>query len=457
MAEPGEPWETFGLIDELFVRDDTVLGRELAERLPSPGAPRAIGATDLLNPRRAFWRRIRGPAPLPLERQVRLERGRRWHRALGDAIAGEGRLEVRLRRGGLSARIDLLADVPVEIKTVSVPSEGAPAEPWPDQVEQLAIYCALTESPVGRLAHLVVPDGAAPTVVLAEIAFRDLEGIRSEVGRREAALRSAIASGVPRGLGRCRWVDRGCEYRAGAVCDCVGNEPDEGHSLAAHLEARSSRPEIAARWTDALTAAAAPSDGSPPRFRDLLFPRRAYFDGTAGRPAAVYPPRPPVAPLDAYERAMAALEAAPAGEVHRLPTERRAPEEEVLAWRGAPVLVRSSRVPARLTPDDLRRRFPQYLLDLGFRCGVTGTDHASLVVAHDSPRAGEPAIQVFRLELPGGPSRWASAWASRRDALARSIATRAPEALPRCPAWMTADCPYRAECGCAVEPGRSQR
>lgn len=457
MGEHGDPWETAALLARVRLTDEPALGSEVASRLPSATEPRALSVTDLLAPRRAFWRRVRGPAPLPLEREVRLERGRAWHRTLGDRIADEGTLEVRLRRDGVTARIDLLADVPVEVKTGSpVPGGGEP-EDWPEQVEQLAGYAALIGASGGRLAHLTLAEEELPKLSVGEFRFRRLEGVRAELTDRQAALRSAITLRRPDRLPRCGWFERGCEYRAAGLCDCRGDEPRVGSGLSQVVVDRRARDDLAARWTDALGAGERPHGRAPAHFRDLLYPRRAFFDRSGGRPPQPLPPRPPMAPLDAYERVMAALEAGPVGEVHRLVGASEGPEEDVLAWRGAPCLVRGSRVRGRLTSDEVRTRFPQYLLDLGFRCGLTGVGRASLVIGYEPPPSGELPVQVFRVEFPDGVGPFAAAWRARRAAWEASVDRGTPEGLPNCPTWMVPACPYRDVCGCVGAPARSQR
>jgi hypothetical protein len=457
VAHAVDPWDPGPLLEGIVLDEAPALAYDLARRLPPVNAPRAVSVTDLLDPRRAFWRRARGPAPLSVERELRLESGRRWHRALGDAIATEGRLEVRVRRGGLSARIDLLADVPVEIKTGAAARHGAPPDDWPEQLEQLAAYCVLSRRDVGRLAHVASGDEVLPQITVREIRFRELDAFRREIGDRERDLREAIASGDPDPLGRCRWFDRGCEYREAGVCTCQGDEPETPTSVEGRISDRTEQPQIADRWSRALAGSAAPSPGPVAHFRDLLYPRRAYFERTAGRPPAAHPPRPPAAPLDAYERTIAALEEAPVGEVHRLPGHAGAPDEELLGWNGAPCLVRASRVHGRLSAEEVRSRFPQYLLDLGFRCAASGTTEATLVIGYEVPVAGETPVQVFRVRLAKESARYVEALRRRGEELGRALADRAPGKLPACPSWMTRDCPYRETCGCASAPVRSQR
>ena len=439
------------------LEDDPAAAFELVQRLPLPLDPRPVSVTDLLNPRQAFWRKLRGPAPVPVEREARLEEGRRWHHRLGEAIPTEGRLEVRVRRGGVTARIDLLTDVPVEVKTAPAsPGGGRPVD-WPDQLEQLAAYCALAGSTTGRLAHLTTARTGPPTVTVGEFTFASLPGIDAELARREAGLRAALQRGTPEGLEECRWAESGCEFRVAGLCDCSGREDAPLPPLGELAQGRLDRPELSARWSRALADAPAEGSGTAPRLRELLYPRRAFFDRTAGRPHVVVPARPPSAPLDAYERILAALERGPLGELHRLPSAAGWLGEETVAWRGSPLLVRGSHARARWSANDVVARFPQYAVELGLRCAATDRHDATFVVGHETPAAGEPAVQVFRVTFPGGAGPFEEALRARREALEAALAQEAPGALPYCPRWMTLDCPYRERCGCAPAPGLSQR
>ena len=452
----GSAWDARPLLDRVRLSEDPSLGAEIVGRLPAASEPRAVSVTDLLSPRRAFWRRLRGPAPVPLEREARMELGRAWHRRLGHVLAADGTLEVHLRSGGLTGRIDLLADVPVEIKTGAAPSNGGEAADWPEQVAQLAVYCALVGSPTGRLAHLAVPDDGPPTLSVGEFRFRDLAGVVDAVRVREAELRTAILAERPGGLPPCAWLGRGCEFRTAGICDCRGDEVGEPLSASEHVERRVGRPDLGTRWLRALETLGPSSESVAPHFRDLLYPRRAFYDRTQGRPPAAYSARPPSAPLDPYERTIVALERGAVGEVHRLRARPGAPEEDVLAWRGAPCLIRSSRVRPRLTVDEVKARFSQYLLDLGLRCGATGVDHGTLIVSYDAVGQNELPVQVFRTELSDGAGLFATALAERSAALGQAISGNDPAGLPSCPDWMVSTCPYRATCACGPV-GRSQR
>jgi hypothetical protein len=440
------------------VREDVELARELLERLPPRTAFRAMSVTSLVSPRQAYWRAIGPPPPVDPERQLRLEVGRAFHRRLGVALSSEGALEVRVRRGGVVGRIDLLSDVPVEVKT-SASSVGAGQLPdaRPEQVEQLAMYCALTDRGSGRLLTFVTENDAVGPVQAVDIRFGEPATLRLEMQCRAEALRRSWVEHRASGLPPCRWFGRGCEFQEASVCDCTGQEPVSTSRLLAEVQQITERVDVSDRIASRLRGI--PRSPEPPtleRFRDLLYPRRTYFERTMPAPVVPRPPSDPLEPPDLYGRITEAVESGPLGEVARLPSTLAEPEEEVGGFRGAPYLVRTSRRRDRATPTGLLDRNPQYALELGFRCVATGTASARLVLGQEYGEEGPGQLQAFEFHFAPS-SVFARMWRERERLLASALRSRTPEALPPCPEWMYSGCPYRSECGCGGSGTRSQR
>ncbi len=205
-----------------------------------------------------------------------------------------------------------------------------------------------------------------------------------------------------------------------------------------------------------------PLDGATPvgRFRELLYPRRSYFERTAPPTAPATPPpraaSPPTAKPDLYARLNEALESGPAGEVARLPARAAEPEEEVVGFRGRPVLLRTSRAWARFRADELVARAPQYALELGLRCATTGTDAGFVVVGFERAEVDRDRVQVLELRF-ASLTPFSRFYRERSRALADALRDRTPEHLPSCPDWMVADCPYGSECGCGGPGARVTR
>ena len=451
---PGEPpWTGW-----VAVSEDRALERELVERLVGSAHELGISVTDLLGPRRAFWRRFGAAVSIAEERRERMELGRSWHRRIAEVLPEEGRFEVRMRRQGVIGRIDLLADVPVEVKTGPGTTADRIPEDRPEHVEQLAMYCLLTDRSSGRIVYLS-PGPTEPVAVTAyDLAFPDLVAVRSAVRSRREGLLEAMRTVRSEGLPACRWFGRGCEFQEAKVCDCIGSEPVPSSELVEALGGVTRRPDLESRWAGRFVASpvsAAPA--GPARFRDLVYPRRSYFLETAPPVSPEPPARSPV-PLtpDLYERLTEAIESGPAGEVARLPSRAAGPDEEVVGFREHPIIARTSRAWARLDPRSAVARFPQYALELGFRCATTGTSEGIAVIAFERAETEADRIQVLRYRFPE-PTRFSELWATRRAHLREAVGAGSPRSLPPCPAWMYDECPYRGECGCAAEPGRSQR
>jgi hypothetical protein len=439
------------------VREDVPLAQLLRDRIAPESALRPVSVTDLIGPRRAFWRAIM-PVKMDLVRQQRIDVGRAFHRRLGVALSTEGALEVRVRRDGVVGRIDLLGDVPVEVKTSSstVASDQL-TDARPDQVEQLAMYCAMADRPAGRLVTFVTGNAADHRVQAVDMAFDDPEAIRREMRTRRDALRTACINQSAGGLPPCRWFGRGCEFQEAGVCDCRAEDSVMTSPILREVSGVHERSDVAERIESRLRET--PEPNGPPnleRFRDLLYPRRAYFERTSPEPTTELPRRNPVSSPDLYGRLTEAVESGPLGEVTRLPPRSDEPEEEVGGFRGAPYLVRTSRGRDRAGASTILENQPQYALELGLRCVATGTAKAYLFLGRERPGSGQNPVQVFEFQFaPASP--FARLWRERARQVATALRERTPQSLLACPGWMYSGCPYRSDCACGGSGTRSQR
>jgi hypothetical protein len=437
------------------VREDPDLARELTGRLRPPATPRRTSVTDLLSPRPAFWRFTVGPPPITPERESILESGRRLHRILGLVFAPEGQLEVRVHDDRVQGRVDVLSDRPVEIKTSAyAPPSTDPVAERPEHADQVAMYSALVGVDAARLVYLQTSGDEVRSTATFDLAFGSMDAVRNAMEERARALSAACSAGSAAGLPRCPWYARGCEYRGAKVCDCTGEEPPPDPVVTPANAVVTARPDLSDKLAEAVRARLAVSQPATiRRFRDLLYPRRAYFESTAAVTAEAV--RPFEAETDTYSRIVEALDCGPIGEATRLPTLADEPDEEVGGFRGVPVLVRTSRSSQRLDPRTVVERSPQYALQLGFRCVATGTDRARLVLGYE--KAAE-ADRVQVLEYRFAPSvTFSRVWRSRARRLDAARAHGDPAPLDACPTWMFEQCPYRDRCGCGPSSDRSQR
>jgi hypothetical protein len=450
-AVPTEP-EWRGAVT---VREDAELAREITARMRPPGSPRRTSVTDLLSLRPAYWRFTVGAPAMTPEREALLESGRRLHRILGLVFAPEGKLEARVHDAQVQGRIDVLGDRPIEIKTSSyAPPSTDPLVERPDHVDQVALYAALLGLARARLVYVQATGDEVRGAAVFDFEFTSVEPILNAMADRVRALSEACSAATPSGLPRCPWFTRGCEFRGANVCDCTGDERP-APSVADGAGSRSVGRDDLARHLEAAVRLrlAATHPPSIHRFRDLLYPRRGYFDAEGPPTAALAPPYE--AETDTYSRITEALDAGPLGEATRLPTLADEPDEEVGGFRDAPVLVRTSRAAHRLDPATMLVRSPQHALQLGFRCVATGTDRARLVMGYEKAAEGA-RVQV--LELAFAPAAtFSRLWRSRVRRLEAARIEGAPQTLEACPAWMFDGCPYRDRCACGSPDGRSQR
>jgi hypothetical protein len=441
--------------DALSVEEDPDLAAELTARMRPAGRAPRTSVTDLQALRPAFWRTTVGAPPVSPAREQVLEGGRRLHRILGQVFAPVGQLEVRVHDGAVHGRVDVLADRPIEIKTSAYPPPASdPLTERPEHVDQVAMYAALLGTSTARLVYLQSEERDVTAAAAFDLDLEHVEGVRAGMQAREERLRTARTAGVPEGLPRCPWFGRGCEFRGAQVCDCTGEEPI-AEALLSPGSARSvARPDLAEALEEAVRLrlrALGPT--TIHRFRDLLYPRRAYFEATAA------PPKGPVARFepetDTYSRLVEALDSGPVGEATRLPTLSDEPDEEVSGFRGTPVVVRTSRSSQRQEAANLVARSPQYALQLGFRCVATGTGSARLVLGYERARE-EDRVQVFQFRFDP-TTTWSRLWRARSRRLEAARAAREPALLPACPGWMFEECPYRDRCGCGDPAAGVQR
>ncbi|MGI0133077.1 MAG: hypothetical protein ACREDK_08350 [Thermoplasmata archaeon] len=429
------------------IRPDEDLRAEIDHRRDAARPRRSIWVTDLLDLRTAYYTRV-APQPTPPERRARLGMGQTLHAAIGSRLAPARNLEVRVQREGIVGQIDLLEDFPTELKSTSaLPDPTSLAESRPQYIEQLAMYCALVDRPTGRLLIVQVTDDRPGPVAIFDLAFRELPAVFDEMLRRADRLRSAWERRSPEGLPACEWRGRGCPFQTADVCACTGAEARPSRSLLEAVERLEFLPVESRELTDELVR----SPPAPPiarKFRDLLYPRRAYFERLTppGAAAAGETVGPPVAD-DLYRQVSDLLEGGAPGEVTRAPPTEGGPAESVACFRGDPYLLKVSRAWRRATPTELLDHQPQYFLDLGLRCAAVGRAEGWLLLAYERAERWPDRLETYRVRFDPLASLQRLA-RERTDALEDAVRRRDPTKLPACPDWMYERCDYRDVCGC---------
>lgn len=438
------------------VEEDPQLEGELRPRLQAASGARPISVTDLTNPRAAYWRRQKR-LPKPPDVQARLDAGVRWHLWLGAQLGPGTLLEVRVRREGIIGQIDALTEVPIELKTTSGAVNMADlARTRPDYVEQLGMYCGLLGRPAGRLSVLSTRGDELLDAHVADLTFRDPNALWIETQRRDGALRKSWEAGQPTDLPRCAWFERGCEFQRERVCTCTGGEAEIPSRVLGELVEVAEDRGASERWQDAARLRAKQPVAVIERFRDLLYPRRAYFERTRPPAPEGRTDRPEAGSDPVRNRLAEALESGPPGELARRAPRSAEPDEAVPVYRGQPYLLRVWRSLTLPSVDEIRQRHPQYALELGFRCSALGESGARLFLAGQPQGTGPVPLRVITYSFdPVTP--FSRLWRDRARDLASTLRDHDPSRLTACPAWMASGCRFQPECGCPSDSGRLQR
>ncbi len=443
------PWaERYGWKPTVTAVRRNQLEQELEGRRPGlvPWPP--VAATDLVDPRPAFYRR-RLPEPQDPARGTAIQWGRALHRVAAPLLAPVSRIEVNFFRGGVAGRLDGWSDGPVEIKSGAVPFARASGAivAHPDHLEQVAIYAGLLDARRSTLALLRTQAHRVEEVRVLELAIDDPGTIRGAVAKRAERLRSSLRSGDPSGLPRCRWRDRGCIWQAAGRCGCRGDEPVEPEPLADSIRVVGEVPAQAAGIESRCRGLPPPAMEEPWNISDLIYPRWAYF--RRERPVAEAAPR---GISESWLELRSLTESGPLGE------SRVADASETGSggglFREHPLVLKTR---TRPLPDESTAAVeaaPQYFLEAGLRCAFLGDRSAWLLVGI-GPREGSlERVQAFEVAV-GSPTVFSRIARERTARLDRALTERRPAELPACPAWRVPLCPYQPDCGC---PGsRPQR
>jgi hypothetical protein len=459
-VERSGPAPLTSVLAAVRARADLDLAEELDRRLAHPAGPRPVHVTQLLEPRAAYYRLLH-PVPVAPAVAERRYRGRLRHEQIERLLAAPEDRELRIVRDGIVGQIDLFRGRPTEVKTTgAVPSAATLGRERPHYVDQLGMYCALTDVTEGRLVVAGPAAGAGPPrVVVVDCRFEGLDAVRRGMGESARSWREALARRDPAGLPACPWFERGCEFRRAGVCSCTGREPEAPDRPSSHLFA-TLPDEDAARSLAALLPQGDEdgSDTAVHSYRELLYPRRAYYERTEAPDAeAVVAPPAPSDEGSLYRAIQGALEAEPSDGLLRQAAGPPAPEERVVLFRGDPLLLRSTRSRRPPRPEELARSTSAPVLELGLRCAALGRPEGWLVMAHEMLAPDEDPVRVYRLRFDPLTS-WTGELAARCERFSTALRERRPEALDACPEWMMAGCPYASRCGEAVAaPSRDHR
>lgn len=418
---------------------------ELAAAVARRGGRRRIAVTDLVNPRQAYFSRVRPeiqPSPDHLQAMMA---GTGFHEVFSRAVSTEEFVEQLVEFKEIVGKIDVFEDAPVELKTTgSMPVDVVVDRP--SHVEQLAMYCTMVGKPLGHLLYYRRTEyGRAPLLRALDLEVRGPEEVAREMVRRRDLLRHALDTGDYAALPRCEWAGRGCRFEA--VCGC---------DTADVLVRAVSGTAVVVRENPALTQRVRERVGSAPEvtparrlgLNDLVFPRKAAF-----RLAA----EGQVEEEDDAETRMASWERRGFEEVlndaiwygfpgacRRVRISMGALRPSVLLFRDVPTVLRTTGRREMIERGRLTAEAPHYIDRLGFECALVGSEKGRLIVYYSA--IPDDKFMVYEV--------WYKALDRIREEMERRLALLGagapPEELPPCqPGWMSRFCKYAPRCGCA--------
>lgn len=205
---------------------------EFKKRFKQDGRPKEYYyLTDLCNPAQTYWREKKPDVDRSVEVANKLAKGNRlqriafaWMRKIPDYVCEETHLFGEYQGiERVSGKYDMrLGDSIIEFKTKpeSVPDEETVFEKYPQDLEQLIFYAAL--SPREAKTHYLVfqLDHQPYGLFVFRAEIRDLGMIRNILRQRVDNLDKALQNSDPAKLGMCRYYEPGCDFEKAKVCNC---------------------------------------------------------------------------------------------------------------------------------------------------------------------------------------------------------------------------------------------
>lgn len=212
---------------ERDARTTDALRQALTEVNGEP-APFPDRFTDLITPRRAYYRRSMAPAMEERRWTASPTRVRLFRQIMeGVEAADAGGLGHQLpTRGGVRELVSRMDGRPYLIKITRATPRPTPEAMLADQPQyflELGLRCQAVGSSSGWLIlGYERPPPGAPEIAPFDVRFEPIEPLRRFAEARESALRRAIERRAPHELPACpAWMYRDCPYRAECACGSV--------------------------------------------------------------------------------------------------------------------------------------------------------------------------------------------------------------------------------------------
>lgn len=255
---------------------------------------------DLCNPIQYYWSIKRKDIRISREIANKMALGNRlqrraffWMRKIPDYVCEETNLDghyVGIDR--VVGRYDMRwGNSIVEFKTKpeAVPDVEAVLSKYPNDLEQLCFYAAM--SPLQMKHHFLVfqLDHTPFDLTVFKVEIGNIGDIKTIITQRRDRLDTALENSNPSLLGKCRYLETGCDFNTRGICEC--RSVDE---LPLEVLLKSVSISMASEKTKELTAFRAKIGPNNETFRpwDLLRPRQCYLETVFGV-LPQYEPREP--------------------------------------------------------------------------------------------------------------------------------------------------------------------
>ena len=420
-----------------------------AERLKARGERHSISVTDLVALRPAYYARVRPDIVPDLERQEQMMLGSGFHEQFTRAVTKEEYIEQFVEMDGITGRIDIYEQHPLELKTTRAPIQAEDIKNRrPSWLEQLGMYCAMVNRTEGWLLVYNREAGTHPLIAFG-VRFDGLTWIQTEMASRRDFLASALKSGTPDSLGVCPWRGKGCIYEAQRVCSCADLNETPSFPIADKAVNVARDEGVEQDFAKRLARPSGAKEGI--RVTDLVFPRKAYFAAASQAPHE----EETVSKLESFDRYGLVRELisrglAGKGELSRRPIELGPIRDRVLIHKGAATVVRVSEFREPVQRWQLPDTFRHYVIRLGFDAALAGTQRGRLVVYYRNASSEDAKLMVYDIFFKDLDHLRREA-EQRAGLLVGAKATGDPGLLPPCPAWMFKFCQYKDWCRCGGE------
>ena len=420
----------------------------LTAKLKTSRSRSRISVTDLLNPTQSFYRWKHPEIKPSLDRVQLMLSGTGFHEVFGNIISSEEYLEQTLEYEGIIGKVDIYEEFPIEIKTTS----SIPTDLIKKRIsyfEQLAMYCQMANSKVGRLIIYSRADTRKkPSLAVYDVDFLDFKPINNAMILRRDLFKNALASNNPSLLPRCEWFYSGCDYKN--ICHCFSAVPLEPMVSEKNMVIKK-REDIVEDLTKLILnepkIKPKTEITSPITINDIVFPRKFFLKNTDNteniKEAEITTKIAEVQNIGFKYALYNALTFDTESSFKELPINLGSLDDTIQIYDGAPYILRTVKFDNMIQREKLPQYFPHFFDRLAIECALSNSRKGRLILFYEAIKGDK--FMVYDVFFHG------------RDFLINEINNRIKlleeptttiKELPGCPSWMFKKCEFAPNCQC---------